>query len=283
MLKRVHIVLLALVTAIAVTSCTGEPAPSVEPTDRGSQSTEPSEIVSPSAVPMSYEDYFSEIRTLESGSSYYTTLPNNHDGEDLCRQEDESIVVQDIFFSGDQPPLFWEFAPEGNVAYSVDAHKIYRYNDNDGVTTLLYDAGEEVIAHFVSDQNVLFVLVGTEIRRVYLPTGKEDFIIDKAYVATDGVHFGQVNDSGTFEAKTNCQVMFGVTDYNWYAEAAKDVGVTLDEYINGWYQDIGGTVFYNTFYDVFASNEPRALELLGIPADKQVSIHEYIELVGDNY
>lgn len=88
MLKRFCAAMLVLVAAIAVASCTGEPAPSpsVEPTAVMSPSVAPTAVISPNESPsptpepMSYEEYFGTVRAVTTDSESSGIYDFDEDG-----------------------------------------------------------------------------------------------------------------------------------------------------------------------------------------------------------
>lgn len=207
MLKRFCIVLFALATAIAVTSCVGEPASSIEPTDTSAPpstepiatpsvvptpSASPTSLPSPTAAPepISCEEYFNEARRWEpigiddSTANLYSFIYDPQDELQLkymrgvdkvdggayvyCNNEGNSYLLAEHADSITQGHDFIWWSDGGSV-YRASARDI-----ENGEKEKLFSSEMERITDLHTNGVLLYMIGDLKLCRFYIPEARLD-------------------------------------------------------------------------------------------------------------
>lgn len=247
MKKMTLCVLILLLCLSAACGGTIEPSesPSVEPSPSVSLSTSPtsSPTQKPTPTPeprvelLSYEEYFSEERKLESASYKSAIYDDQWEyGKILLHSTGEVLAER---------PERWEVV-EGKGGYSdelliYDDKRIFITENYGKDRVLVYEAKNEIeMVDSMSD--VLFTFIdGTERYRIYLPTRTVDFMFDLPGLITEHVEFEM--DEPVADGVPYVWTEFMVSNRVWrvqivsegdkWIEAnAASVGETVEEYMS---------------------------------------------------
>lgn len=235
-------------------------------------SAEPSIELSPTSEPMSYEEYFSELRPIEDRELRFEKWDYDDEAQSIRRMSDGKIVATDVLTRWD----FCMAVNEDGLAYCAGGEKVYLYNDRTEETELLYQSDGEKIEFLDGGGPVVFFDVGQKIYRIYLPDGTLDFMCDRSYTSEyneQSVVWAGEENSYYFDAISNTDVCFSVMDAGWYVDDAAATGMDFSEWCSQkfesgeagpmlvWYSSILGKYICGNY----------AKQTLGLSEDKIIS------------
>lgn len=214
---------------------TVEPLLSPEPSEE--PSAEPSPEPSPTTESMSYEEYFSEERKLES--TYYESPLFNDRWEEgmITRRSDGKVLAE--------RPEYWCVIVGENGGYSellIQDDKRIWVTENCGENrVLVYEAEGTLRRIYSPDDSTLFAFTdGTKRYRLYVPTRTVDFLFDLPNVMGEEdfyelANYGKIPSDELHvwaeELFTNYQWWVKVSSQSdeWMEASAKAQGTTVDE------------------------------------------------------
>lgn len=297
--RRFYIALLALVIAIAGVSCTDEPAPSFEPSPSAAPTAvmSPSESPSPTPEPMSYEEYFSEIRTLKYTDRYYDvdyektpfevvvgewkvamyerTLVDREDGRSYGDWYNTYILLnEDEYFD----KLIYYLPDDGIYIKDAESAEDIRIFEQQGDTPMHIWFSDDVLMfwdHAIDGECKFY--------RAYIPTNTVDFMFS---FPAEAHHYSHelIEDFETFiacdrpllcdeEMLSNCEYRISTTCPAYFERKAEEMGMSSEELYRELASHEGYTfefaMIYNSILDAWWGNET-VLSEYDIPPEKQI-------------
>lgn len=245
------VLLLCLLSACGETT---EPSasPSVEPSPSLELSIELSGEPSPTSEAMSYEEYFSEERKLES-ASYKSAIYDDQweDGKILLRSTGEVLA--------ERPERWVVIKGQGGDSDELliyDDKRIFITENYGRDRVLVYDAENEIeMVDSMSD--VLFTFIdGDERYRIYLPTGQVDAMFSLPQVLTEAemtalLRENQLPNDAMYVwtespvSNHKWHIQISCQSDEWAAALAEYEGVTVEEFVN----TDGASWRVSVFYD----------------------------------
>lgn len=209
---------------------------------------------------LSYEEYFSEIRPVDvlSSISFYSL------------DQDTGILYQK---KGEDPKgiqlaeqvSFYAAIPTGVMYYTEDGMLYGLKSGKDQRPVLLYEDGEKALHSLKASSDLAFFALGTKLYRIYLPTGRVDFLCDTYYDNSQDPYVPWREYGGECEYRviSNHEIEYLVMHSGFHQEIAERLGVSVEDYIENERGSFGAFVTYNSLTGEYSGSE-EVLEFLGL-------------------
>ena len=210
--------------------------------------------------PLSYEEYFSEIRpvdTLSSISFYYL----DQDTGTLYQKKGENprgIQLAEHVSS-------YAGTTTGVMYYTEDGMLYGFKSGKDRQPVLLYEDPEKELHSIRASADLVFFALGTRLYRIYLPTGRMDFLCDTYYDNSQDPYVPWREYGGECEYRviSNHEIEYLVMHSGFHQEIAERLGVSVEDYIENERGSFGAFVTYNSLTGEYSGSKD-ALEFLGL-------------------